>query len=247
MKTNLLLPIVLTLPVFAGPMPSEVVAPAQAPCEFAWFAGGSVGYLTELEEPMYTLHLGADTNWSLGGWCVAVFAEVGYANKDDDWSGRGTPMVGTTLAADDLDVDYLDLEDGDSFTLGDLDDLLDTAADFSMSGTGYDLDVLPITLNVKLERALTGNLNGYFGGGLGAARVDLDVDVGDFGDFSDDDWVFVAQIFAGLNYNFTAQFEMYGGVRWIYFEDADLSDGGASGTLELDDDFLFEIGARFNF
>ena len=246
MKTILLLPLVLTLPVFAGPMPSEVVAPAQVPCEFRWFAGGSVGYLTELEEPMYTLHLGSDTGWSLGGWCVAIFAEVGYADKDDDWSGRGEPIIGPTLAADNP-ADFLDVEDGGSFSLDDLDDLLDEAANYSVRGTSYDLDVLPITLNVKLERELTGNLNGYFGGGLGAARVDLDVDAGDFGDFSDDDWVFVAQLFAGLAYDFTEQFEIYGGVRWIYFDDADLSDGGVGGTLELDDDFLFELGARFNF
>jgi hypothetical protein len=37
--------------------------------------------------------------------------------------------------------------------------------------------------------------------------------------------------------------EAYGGARWIYFDDADI---GAL-TLELDDDFLFELGARYNF
>ncbi len=98
-----------------------------------------------------------------------------------------------------------------------------------------------------MERPLTGNLNAYFGGGLGVARVDLDIDAGTLGDFSDDDWVFVGQVFAGLNYNVTQSFEVYGGAPWIYFDDASFSDNGASANLELDDDFLFELGGRFNF
>jgi opacity protein-like surface antigen len=133
--------------------------------------------------------------------------------------------------------------DGD---LDDLEDVLSGIAATSAFSTGYDLDIMPITMNVKLERPLTGNLSAYFGGGLGLALVDFSADVGTF-DFDDDDWVFVGQLFAGLNYNFTPNCEMFGGVRWIYFDDADLSDGGADVDLDLDDDFLFEIGARYNF
>ena len=109
--------------------------------------------------------------------------------------------------------------------------------------TSYDLDIMPITLNVKLERPLTDNLNVYVGGGLGVASVDLSVNAGELDNFSDDDWVFVGQLFAGMNYNFNEAFEVYGGARWIYYDDADISQY----TFEMDDDFLFEIGARFNF
>ena len=105
---------------------------------------------------------------------------------------------------------------------------------------------MPITLNVKLELQLTGNLNAYFGGGLGMARVDLSVDYG-YGEVADDDWVFTAQLFAGLSYNVTQNFEVYGGARWIYLDGADLSDSGGSATLDLDDDWLFELGLRYNF
>jgi opacity protein-like surface antigen len=240
MKTIALLPFLLALPAFAGPSAKEVIAPVQAPapCLFTWFAGGSVGYLTEFEEAMYNLHIGTDTCWNVGGWNVALFAEVGYTEKDEDWSGsRQVSTFGAIL------IPTLD----DTFDLDDADDYLSALADSSGLDTGYEIDILPITLNAKFERPLSGNLNAYFGGGLGVALVDVDVDAGPFGDLSDDDWVFTAQIFAGLNYNINPAVEIYGGVRWIYFDDADLSDGGASGTLELDDDFLFEIGGRYNF
>jgi hypothetical protein len=78
------------------------------------------------------------------------------------------------------------------------------------------------------------------------ALVDLSFNIED-DDFSDDDWVFTGQLFTGVNYNFNPDFEVYGGARWIYYDDASLSDEGLSGDLELEDDFLFELGARFNF
>lgn len=200
MKHILLLPLILAVPAFAGPTPSQPMAPE--PNLYTWFAGASVGYLTEFEEPMYNLHVGKDTSWSPGGWNVSFFAEIGYAETDDDWSGSG----------------------GDD-----------------------DLDVIPLTLNMKFERPLTGNLNAYLGGGLGAARLDLDADLGFLGDFSDDDWVFTGQLFTGLNYNVNPNFEVYGGARWIYYDDASFSDNGISGDLDVGDDFLLELGIRFNF
>jgi opacity protein-like surface antigen len=236
MKTIPLLLLGFAIPAIAGTSAKETVTPGPAPdpCLFTWFAGGSVGYLTELEEPMYHLHIGTDTCWNLGGWDVALFLEVGYTEKDDSWrSPQGNSTFPPNL--DDFD--------------GDLDDIEDFLKGFAAAGfgnSGYDLDIIPITFNVKLERPLTGNLNAYFGGGLGMALVDFSAKAG-LTRFSDDDWVFVGQLFAGLNYNFNPNFEMYGGVRWIYFDDAGLSDGGTSVDLELDDDFLLEIGARFNF
>lgn len=249
MKIKWLLPLVLSLPAFAGDPVKDSAAPAAGPCDWSWFAGGSIGYLTELEEPMYHLHLGTDTCWNLGGWNVALFSELGYAEKDESWSGRPEENDNgfiPEITQETVNGEDPDFGDFDSGSLNDLDSALSDVAANTPFDTGYDFDVLPITLNVKLERPLTGNLNAYFGGGLGVALVDLSFDAGEF-DFSDDDWVFVGQLFAGVNYNFTPSVEMYGGARWIYFDDAELSDGGEGGTLELDDDFLFEIGARFNF
>lgn len=236
MKTIPLFLLGLAIPAFAGTSAKETVAPAPAPepCLFTWFAGASVGYLTEFEEPMYNFHIGTDTCWNLGGWDVALFLELGYTEKDDDWSNVPWGLTSAQPA-------FIDLANSS----GDLDDLesaLSANAANGWGNTGYDLDIMPITFNVKLERPLSGNLNAYVGGGLGVAMVDLSVDTGP-GSFSDDDWVFTGQVFAGLNYNFTPNCEMYGGARWIYFDDASL--GGSD--LELDDDFLLEIGARYNF
>lgn len=238
MKSIPLLLLGFAIPAFAGTSAKEVVAPAPAPapdpCLFTWFAGGSIGYLTEFEEPMYNLHIGTDTCWNIGGWNVALFAEIGYTEKDDDWSN--VPSLTSVPQPEFIDVQ------GSSGDLGDLEKALSQNAANGYGNTGYDLDIMPVTFNVKLERPLTGNLNAYLGGGLGMALVDLSVDNGP-DSFSDDDWVFTGQLFAGLNYNFNESFEMYGGARWIYFDDAAL--GG--GDLELDDDFLFELGGRFNF
>lgn len=243
MKTIPLFLLGLSLPLLAGTSAKETVAPAASePCVFTWFAGGSVGYLTELEEPMCNLHLGTDTCWKLGGWNVALFLEVGYAQKDEDWSGSERQIESTASNMADGYGDF-DIESGN---LDDLAGMLSDISDMSPYDTGYDFDIMPITLNFKLERPLADNFNIYFGGGLGMALVDLSINAGPY-DFSDDDWVFTGQLFAGVNYNFNPNFEVYGGARWIYYDDASLSDNGVSGDLEVDDEFLFEIGARFNF
>ncbi len=251
MKTILLLSLALAIPAFGGTSSKAVIAaaPAPNPCLFTWFAGGSVGYLTELEEPMYNLHVGTDTCWSIGGWNVALFAEIGYTEKSEDWGAGNYENGGPDYGNYAMDYeDYEDFEDGGSVSLGEVEEILSDIADYGRYGsTGYDLEIMPITLNVKFERQLTGGLNAYFGGGLGMARVDLSADVGRIGDFSDDDWVFTAQIFAGLSYNVTQNFEVYGGARWIYLDEADLSDNDMSVGLDLEDDWLFELGLRYNF
>ena len=240
MKPILLLPFVLALPVFAGTSAKQVIAPPPAnPCLMSWFAGASVGYLTELEEPMYNIHVGVtDSCWMIGGWNVGVFAEVGYTTKDEDYRPRdrdvGPPPVNIGKNNSiSLDVDEMG-------------QVLQYAADYFNVRTSYDLDIIPITLNVKFERALSGNLNAYIGGGLGVACVNLDLSGGGLS-ASDTDWVFVGQIFAGLSYSVSPAFEVYGGARWIYMSDADFSARGGSATLELGSDCLLELGARYTF
>jgi len=240
MKKIFALTLLAALPAFAGTSAKSskaVVPPPADPCLFTWFAGGSVGYLTEFEEVMYTLHVGTDTCWNVAGWDIALFGEVGYTEKDDSYSRR-------TI---DGPVDAPDLEDGGSYDLDDVGSILSNISLLNNAqAASYDLQIIPITANIKFERALTGNLNAYFGAGLGVANVDFSART-PIGNFSDDDWVFVAQVFAGLTYNVSPNFEVFGGARWIYFDDADLSSNGVGGTLELEDDVLLELGARFNF
>jgi opacity protein-like surface antigen len=220
MKTKLLLTsVALALPVFAGTPAAQVSAPVQQPNLWSWFVGGSVGYLVDAEEVMYNAHVGVDTPWNVGGWNVAIFAEVGYAEIDDsyqDYPDRLPALVSATTSP-----------------------VVHT-----------ETDIVPITLNVKLERPIADKLNAYFGAGLGIGLVDVSgsssytTTVSDVSNnYSDDDTVFTAQVFAGLSYNFCPAFEVYGGARWIYFDDAKI-DGS---NLDMGDDVLFELGARFNF
>ena len=102
------------------------------------------------------------------------------------------------------------------------------------------LDIIPITLNYKYECALTGNLNWFVGAGAGVALVDLDID-GPVVNGSEDETVFYAHVFAGLTYNVSESFEVFGGARYIFMDDA--FDGGAP----LDSEIHYDLGVRFNF
>ena len=103
-----------------------------------------------------------------------------------------------------------------------------------------ELEVIPVSVIYKLERAIANNRNCYFGGGAGAAYVDLS-----FLGESDDDWTFFGQVFAGFLYNFNETFEGYLGGRWIYIDDVDML--GVDNLLDAGDDFLVEGGIRINF
>lgn len=250
MKKFAIIPLLLALPAFAGTS-KQVIAPAQSdPCLWTWFTGASVGYLTEFEEEMYHLHVGTDTCWNIAGWDVALFGEVGYTEKEESFSGRRRVIEEDDFAFSNVEEVICEkggecngyeeeFFESSSFDVDDLDEALSNA----FFSSRYKLRIIPVTANVKFERALTGNLNAYFGAGLGMANVDLSISSSGPGSFSDDDWVFCAQIFAGLVYNISPAFEVYGGARWMYFDDADLN----GGTLELEDDVLLELGARYNF
>ncbi|MEI6674685.1 MAG: hypothetical protein WCO57_05865 [Verrucomicrobiota bacterium] len=238
MKTTLIIPLVLALPVFAGTTAKQTIAPPPPPCLVTWFAGASVGYLTELEELQYNLHLGASNScWTMGGWNVSLFGEVGYTTKEDNYSGPVNRNLTAITPAPVL---------RSSYTVSQMGDALQAAANYYGVSGGYDLQVMPITLNIKFEHQLTGSLNAYFGAGLGAAWVDLEL-TGDGNKLSDSTWVFTSQVFGGLNYSVAPNFDIYGGARWIYYSDASLSDGGESTKLKLGNDCLLELGLRYKF
>lgn len=114
----------------------------------------------------------------------------------------------------------------------------------------YDIEgeIIPITLNYKYERAMSNALNWYVGAGAGIALVDMDASV--LGDPIDsyDDTVFYAQIFAGLTYNLSAAFEVYGGARYIFMDDPELTGfSPVDESVSLDGEVLVELGARYNF
>ena len=242
MKKLFAISLLASLPAFAG-TPTQVASePAPQSDIWTWFAGGSVGYLTNLEEAMYTGHVGVDTPWKLAGFDIALFGEIGYTQKDESWSS----VSRTSSTSGNVNP-----FPGGSNSIGNAEDYLGNKTTRLQGPTSYELDILPITANIKFERAITGNLNAYFGAGLGAAYVDFSAHA-PIGNFSQTDWVFAGQVFAGVTYNVNQHFEIFSGARWIYLDDLDVSGKGVggkkySGSVDIGDDFLFELGARYNF
>ncbi|MGB2401902.1 MAG: outer membrane protein [Akkermansiaceae bacterium] len=204
----------------------QVIAPIAPTCNWSWFAGGSVGYvsgdslygsegasllgLDDWDEPIYSLHLGLKRECSGDNCTHAFFLEVGYTEQDESVS----------------------------FSLG----------DEGMIDADFETEIIPITLNYKYECVLSDQLNWYAGAGAGIALVDLKA-VSDNGQttesFSDDDEVFYAHIFAGLVYNVNEALELFAGARYIFMDDTNL--GGTSSDAPLDGAAQYEIGARYNF
>lgn len=104
-----------------------------------------------------------------------------------------------------------------------------------------DMDIVPLTFNVKMEHLITGGLSVYFGGGLGVAYCDAEIDSLNGDDGSVDDWVCSAQAFAGLAYHVSPSLEIFGGARWVYFEEPNF------GGVDLGSDCLIEGGLRYHF
>lgn len=98
-------------------------------------------------------------------------------------------------------------------------------------------EIIPVTLNYKLERPLFGAFNLYAGAGAGVAFYEVS------GAVSADDEVFWAQVFGGVVYNFSEQFELFAGVRGLFLDQVEIN--GA--TTPSGDDLLWEVGGRFNF
>jgi opacity protein-like surface antigen len=107
-----------------------------------------------------------------------------------------------------------------------------------LTDLGVNSEIIPVTLNYKMEYYFTDAFSFYAGAGAGAAFVNNDV-LG----FSDDSVELTAQVFAGLGYDVTSNFQIYTGARWVWVDDSDLR--GAA--VEIGDDVGLELGARFKF
>ena len=130
---------------FGGTEPAPVMTTApQESGHWNWFAGGSIGYLLDYETEIYHIHLGTEYH-SPSGYSHGFFLEVGYAE------GLESQFAGSVSG--DFDPQLPGLEPG-------------TAA---FDG---EIEVIPVTLNYKLEGCLADNFKWYVGAGLGAASVD---------------------------------------------------------------------------
>ena len=146
--------------------------------------------------------------------------------------GRDLTNVNGWDVAAYLEVGYLDGDLDISATVFDsIDGLL------SHSET-IELDIIPVTANIKVEHAIYGPVSGYATAGAGYAWSQVSLN-----DQDENDGGFYAQASAGLIYNFSESVELFGGARWLYLSDI----GFGESEIELDDSFAWEIGARFNF
>lgn len=229
MKTITLLSILAVGSSFAGEpvvFDKNPVMPPPAPTLYQWFAGGTVGYLIDNDEELYTAHVGVDLPEQLNGWDQALYLEVGYAEFDHhanrEYFGDyqpGSEIEGVAAG-------------GEMRIFADL-----------------DLEMVPITINYKLEKQVSQTLNAYVGAGLGIAL--FDADVSGFVSDSDDDTVLFGQVFGGVLYNVNPSFELFAGLRAIYFDEPEFNLAGAK--LDSDHfgvenfDVSADIGGRINF
>ena len=239
MKINALFAIV-SLAIVASAQAGEeasakhVVAPPAPSCLWSWFAGGSVGVIDgdDWDEEIYTLHIGKERKCVGSNGSHALFLEVGYTEEEE--SSRS--VVNTP---------------GEPIDDGDI--LPDTQETTQLS---LETEIIPITLNYKYESVLSGNFNWYAGAGAGIALVDIelkettttiqgDSNTSAVDNQSDDDVVFYAHIFAGVVYNLSDAWEVFGGARYIFMDDPDF--GGDSIDAPLDEEVHYELGARYNF
>lgn len=215
----------VTATAYAGT--SEVVAPAPAPAPApepslcGWFIGGSYGQLSDVDNNL-------DSAINIDG--------VDVGNLDFDMY---TLHVGRDLASENgwdvaayLEVAYLDGDMSVSRTL-----FNSFQAPQSISAD-FDIDIIPVTANFKVEHVIYGPVSGYVTGGAGYAWTDISAE-----GQSENDGGFYAQASAGLLYNINEKFELFGGARWLYLSDLGFGDA----TFELDDSVAWEIGARYNF
>ncbi|MGC4014379.1 MAG: outer membrane beta-barrel protein [Luteolibacter sp.] len=110
-----------------------------------------------------------------------------------------------------------------------------------------ELQVIPLTLNLKFERPISDNLNFYFGGGLGVAFTEFE-SRSLAAQIKENDTSFAAQVFIGLAYNVSKDFQVIGGARWMYvdFDSPGVPPIG-DGDLDFSSQAFIELGVRYKF
>ncbi len=236
MKNVLLLSMAIAAPVFAGaPSVAPSAAPSPTLCE--WFVGGTFGQLNNVGTNLSTAQLNL-----LAGTLVPTNGTLDNARYDRPDFNVYTLQVGRSLSnANGWDLAAY-MEAG----------WLDGSMDIKGSGTiavpglpawsateRVNIDIIPVTLDFKVEHAIYGPVEAYLTGGAGYAWTK----VSGFGSTTHDGG-FYGQVSAGLIYNVCEEFELFAGARWYYLSHVNLGDT----TGELNNEKIgWEIGARYNF
>jgi len=202
--------------------PATVTAPHSGTGLWTWFAGGSGGYLTDLEQPMYSLNLGME--YKRPGACGShsIYVQVGYA-EDDDSYGYYPDLPGAKSQESSIDMHIIPITLDYKYE-GTLSGHLNYYA-----GLGMGIAVVHTSCDWSWSQAI---LNGY-------------------GKASDDqtDVRFYGEIFAGLSYDVTDACQIYAGARYILMDNVDryAHVRDASYDAGLNHNVLLELGLRYHF
>jgi hypothetical protein len=206
--------------------PATEMAPAPESGLWQWFIGGSVGYLTDLEEAMYGLRAGMEYQTPGAQAGHAIYLEVGYTRYEAVYSNvPGIPGAATRYASLDLDIIPITLnyQYQAAFT-----DRLN-----GYVGLGAGVAILDSSVDWRWSRAVAPPNN--------------------TGSGSDDDSevVFHGNLFAGLSYDVSDSFGIFAGVRYIFMDNEDLEADIAGNCFcyeaGIDGDVLIELGMLCRF
>lgn len=219
---------------FAGSVQEVATTCDPAPTLGAWFVGGTYGRMDDADNVV------ADTYGS------TIVSPTGFIDVYDLDLESYNLHVGRDLGLKFLGCDlaaYLEvgITDGDARVRG------RNADTDPITTLNYDFEIIPVTANLKFERNLFGKLNAYLSAGAGVAFTKITFKSNDtFTSDSDqeDDTEFYMQASAGLLYNITDQWEVYGGARWSNLPDLEF---GVGSDEVIDDSIFYEIGVRYNF
>ena len=165
-----------------------------------------------------------DLSWFIG-------ASAGYLDVSDFEDAMYTAHIGKEIGEVGGWTSSVYLEGGFS------------ESDDSLGGVDIDAKIIPITLNYKLDKTISGGFGIYAGVGAGVAILDVEIS-SFFGSVDDDDTAFYGQAMLGLELELSDAFELFAGARYVYIDETDF-DFGAS--LDSQDGVFYEGGFRLKF
>lgn len=206
--------------------PAIQTAPPPAAGLWQWFIGGSVGYLTDFDEPIYGLQVGAEYQAPGSTASHAIYLEIGYTGDDADENHVSNLPGGISWKAS-ADLDIIPITVNYKYQAAFTDRLN------GYVGLGVGVAMLDTSVDWKWSQALPPPNN------TGSGSDD------------DSDVVFYSHLFAGLSYDVTDSFGIFAGVRYILMDDGDLEANLFGDSLNyeagIDGDVVVEIGMRYLF
>lgn len=201
-------------------------APAHSAGLWQWFAGGSVGYLTDLDDAMYNLQLGAESKVPGSQASHSVYLEVGFA-QDEAKSVYNPPIfiTGASVVYSKLNQEIIPI------TLN---------YKFEAPLTGHLNYYLGLGLGIAiLDSSCDWNWTQTYPPFARISGSDDQTKVRFYGD-----------VFAGLSYDVCSAFNVSAGVRYIFMDNVHQHVGNTNATaynVGINNDLLIELGARIKF